>query len=50
MEQVRKDHYSTFYKYLPICDPYLGGYFLNETHVHNDMNLELEMLIEKHFP
>jgi hypothetical protein len=44
MEQVRKDHYLAFYKYLQVCDPSLGAYFLNKTQVH------YEMLIEKHFP
>jgi hypothetical protein len=50
MEQVRKDHYSAFYKYLLVCDPFLGAYFLNETQVHYDMHLEPKMLIKKHFP
>jgi hypothetical protein len=47
MDQVRKDHYSTFYKHLQVCDPSLGPYFLKETHFHYDMNLELEMLTKK---
>jgi hypothetical protein len=44
MEQVRKDH---FCKHLLVCDPSLGAYFKREIQVHYDMNLELEMLIEK---
>ncbi len=47
MEQAKKDHYSTIYKHLPICDPSLGAYFLKEIQVHYDMNSEPEMLTEK---
>jgi hypothetical protein len=47
MEQVKKDHYSAFCKHLPICDPSLGVDLLREIHVLYDMNLKLEMLIEK---
>ncbi len=27
MDEVRKDHYLTFYKHLPICDPSLRHVF-----------------------
>jgi hypothetical protein len=47
MEQMRKDHYSTFYKHLLICDPFLDVDFLRQIQVHYDINLKLEMLIEK---
>ncbi len=47
MEQVKNNHYSAFCKHLPICDPFLGVDFLKEIQVHYDMNLVLEMLIEK---
>jgi hypothetical protein len=47
MEQVRKDHYSAFCRHLLVCDISMGSNFLKEIHVHYDMNLELEMLIEK---
>jgi hypothetical protein len=30
MELVRKEHYSAFYKHLPICDLALGPNFLKE--------------------
>jgi hypothetical protein len=33
-----------FSKRLPMCDPYLGPTFLQEVHVHYDMNPELNML------
>jgi hypothetical protein len=47
MDQVRKDHYSAYYKHLLICDPSLGVDFLKKIQAHYDMNLELEMLTEK---
>jgi hypothetical protein len=47
MEQVRKDHYSTFCKHLLVCDISMGSDFLKEIHVHYDMNLQLEMLTKK---
>jgi len=31
MEQVKKDHYFTFYKHLPVCDPTLGTDFLRKS-------------------
>ncbi len=46
VEQVKKDHYSAFYKQL-VCDQALSPDFLKEIQVHYDMNLEPEMLIEK---
>jgi hypothetical protein len=30
MELVCKEHYSAFYKHLPVCDPTLGPNFLKE--------------------
>jgi hypothetical protein len=47
MEQVKKDHYSTFCKHLPICDFSLGVHFSRDIQVHYDMNLDQKMLIEK---
>jgi hypothetical protein len=47
MEQARKDHYSTFCEHLQICDLFLGVDLLKEIQVYYDMNLELELLIEK---
>jgi hypothetical protein len=44
MEQVRKDHYSTFCKHLPTCDPSLGADVLRELHVHYDLNSKSKML------
>jgi hypothetical protein len=36
VEQVKKDHYSTFYKHL-ICDQAFSPDFLKEIQVHYDM-------------
>jgi hypothetical protein len=47
MDQVWKDHTSTFMKHLPICDLTLGLEFLKQIQVHYDMNLDLEMFIKK---
>jgi hypothetical protein len=47
MEHVRKEHYLTFCKHLPICDPGLGAKFLQEIWALYDNNLEPEMLTEK---
>jgi hypothetical protein len=47
MEQVRKNHYSTFYKHILVCDPTLGPNFLKEIRVHYDMNLKSQMFMEK---
>ncbi len=47
MELVCKEHYSTFYKHLLVCDMALGPNFFKEIQVHYNMNLKLEMLIEK---
>jgi hypothetical protein len=47
MEQVRKDHSSTFCKHLFVCNPALGTNFFKEIQVHYDMNSKSKMLIEK---
>lgn len=47
MEQVKKDHYSAFYKHFPVCDPSLGLDFLREIQVQYDMNSKPKMQIEK---
>ncbi len=44
MEQVKKEHYLAFCKYLFVCDLALGLKFLQEIQTHYDNNLELEML------
>jgi hypothetical protein len=41
MEQVKKDHYSAFYKHLLVYDQALGFDFIKEIQVHYDMNSEL---------
>jgi hypothetical protein len=47
MEEVKKDHYYTFCKHLPMCDHAFGTNFLKEIQVHYDMNFEPKMFIEK---
>ncbi len=47
MEQVRKEHYSTFCKHSPICDPGLGLEFLEEIQAHYDNNSKLKMFTKK---
>jgi hypothetical protein len=47
MEQVKKKHYLTFCKHLPVCDSSLGIESLQEIQAHYDNNLKLEMLTEK---
>jgi len=47
MDQVRKDHTSTFTKHMLVCNPTLGLEFLKQIHVHYNMNLDLEMFVEK---
>jgi hypothetical protein len=47
VEQVRKDHYLTFYKHLLVCDPTLGPNFLKEIQVHYDMNSKPQMFTKK---
>jgi hypothetical protein len=47
MEQVWKDHHSTFCKHLPVCDPTFGPYFLKEVQVHYVINSKPKMLMEK---
>jgi hypothetical protein len=46
MEQVKKEHYLTFYKHLLVCDWSMGSGFLLEIQTHYD-NPKLEMLIVK---
>jgi hypothetical protein len=47
MEQVWKDHHSTFYKHFPVCDPTFGPYFLKEIQVQYAINSKPKMLMEK---
>jgi hypothetical protein len=47
MEQVRKEHYLTFYKHLLDCDIAFGLEFLWEIQTHYDNNPKLEMLTKK---
>jgi len=47
MEQVHKNHYFVFCKYLSMCDPTLGLDFLKEIQTHYNMNFEPEMLTKK---
>ncbi len=43
MEQVKKEHYLAFYKYLLVCD-LAGLKFLQEIQTHYDNNSQPEML------
>jgi hypothetical protein len=47
MDVVRKEHMTTFHKWLLVCDPSLSPKFLQEVQIHYNMNPELEMFIEK---
>jgi len=47
MESVRKEHTTSFHKRLLVCDLTLGFEFLQQVQVHYNMNLDLEMMIEK---
>lgn len=47
MEQVRKDNYYAFYKYLFIFDHMFGLDFLNEIQVHYNMNSKSKMFTNK---
>jgi hypothetical protein len=47
MESVRKEHMTTFHKRFHVCDPSLGPKFLQQVHVHYNMNPYLEIMIEK---
>jgi hypothetical protein len=46
MEQVKKEHYQTFCKHLPICDLVLKLEFLQEIQAHYNNNSELEMPLQ----
>ncbi len=47
MDSVQKEHMITFHKRLPICDPTIGPKFIQQVHVHYNMNLNPEMMTEK---
>jgi hypothetical protein len=47
IDQVKKDHYSTFCKHLLIFDLALCPNFLKEIQVYYDMNSEPKMLTKK---
>jgi hypothetical protein len=47
MDAVQEEHMTTFHKRLPVCDPSLGPKFLQEVHIHYDMNPKSEMVTEK---
>jgi hypothetical protein len=47
MDAVRKEHMTTFHKWLHVCDPSLNPKFLQEVQIHYDMNPKLEMLTKK---
>ncbi len=44
METIQKEHMTTFYKILPICDPALGLEFLQLVQVPHKMNPDLKMM------
>jgi hypothetical protein len=47
MESVQKERMIMFHKRLHVCDPTLDVEFLQQVQVHYNMNLDLEMMIEK---
>ncbi len=47
MELVRKEHYFTFCKHLPVCDLTLGLNFFKEIQVHCDMNSKTKMFTKE---
>jgi hypothetical protein len=47
MDQIKKDHYSAFYKHLRICDPTFSPNFLKEIQVHYNMNFKPKMFMVK---
>jgi hypothetical protein len=47
MESVWKEHMTMFHERLLICDLALGLEFFQQLQVHYNMNLDLEMMIEK---
>lgn len=47
MEQIKKDHLTTFTHHLLVCDPSLVPKFMRQIKIHYDMNSDLEMLTEK---
>jgi hypothetical protein len=47
MDQVKKDHYSTFCKHLLVFDLALGPNFLKEIQVYYNMNSERKMFTKK---
>jgi hypothetical protein len=47
MDQVWKDNYYAFYKYLLIFDHMFGLDFLKEIQVHYDMNSKSKMFMDK---
>ncbi len=47
MEQVKKEHYLAFYKYLLVCDLGFEIKFLQEIQAHYDNNSEPKMFTKK---
>jgi hypothetical protein len=47
LESVWKEHMTTFHKRLFVYDPSLGPKFFQQVHVHNNMNPDLEIMMEK---
>jgi hypothetical protein len=47
MENVRKEHMTTFHKILLVCDLTLGPEFFQQVQVQYNMNPDPKMMIEK---
>lgn len=47
MESVWTKHKTTFHKRLLVCDPTFGPKFLQQVHVHYNINLDPEMMTKK---
>jgi hypothetical protein len=47
VQSVKMEHMTPFHKRLLVYDPTLGPEFLEQVHVHYDMNLDLKMLTKK---
>ncbi len=47
MENVQKEHMIAFHKRLHVCEPTLGIEFLQQIQVHNNMNPNPKITMEK---
>ncbi len=47
MDVVRKEHMTTFHKWLRVYNPSLGPKFVHKVQIHYNMNPKSKMFIEK---